>query len=277
MRKAINNRPLLFFYCISSLLITIQSACRSSANGNKINESVVTRRTITVETVFSGKILPYNIRTVYSTTKGHIVATKKTPGQLVRKGEPVVEIADQSGSIKIINADADGMVLNFFSNNGDAAQSSSLSQWPVFLLSDPVRKLVSADLDAISAQNIKEGQQLTIQVKDSVSLQGTIDYVNRLGTEINGNIRFHLSGKLNDSSNLVQLMGTMLPVHVVNEQQTNVLSIEKNAIVLKNGQSFVRVKQNNVVTLKPVVTGIADGNYIEIRSGIQENDKILLE
>lgn len=79
-----------------------------------------------------------------------------------------------------------------------------------------------------------------------------------------------------DVSKLFQ--GMTGKVTFITKQNTNVLYINNRAIIRENGQSYVKVKQDNgtVETVK-VVTGFSDGVNVEILEGLTEGQTVLIE
>ncbi len=66
-------------------------------------------------------------------------------------------------------------------------------------------------------------------------------------------------------------------VVVLHESRENVVTVPKSAIVKEEGASFVYVQEGDRSVYTPVQTGMSDGVYTEILSGVQEGDRVRAE
>lgn len=72
--------------------------------------------------------------------------------------------------------------------------------------------------------------------------------------------------------------GMSCEVVLVSEQAKDVLKVSKRAVTTQDGQATVKLKNaDGTSTVTPVVTGFTDGSEIEIVSGLEEGDTILIE
>lgn len=72
-------------------------------------------------------------------------------------------------------------------------------------------------------------------------------------------------------------VGDFAVICVFDERNENVLSIPKDAIHKDSTGSFVYVIRNGESIVNPIKTGITDGVYTEVVSGLQEGDEIMIE
>lgn len=72
-------------------------------------------------------------------------------------------------------------------------------------------------------------------------------------------------------------LGSYAVVVVINEVRENVLSVPKDAVGKEEDGSFVYVLRDGERVYTPVVTGMQDGVYTEILSGLEEGDRVLTE
>jgi len=63
-------------------------------------------------------------------------------------------------------------------------------------------------------------------------------------------------------------------VVVTTATRPNVLAIPKGAVKKSGKKSFAIVKLNGNVIEEPIATGWRDGGFIEVVSGLKENDKV---
>lgn len=248
-----------------------------SGKGGKETTVAIQKRTINQEFTFSARVLPFNASGGYAPVAGIVAAVKKIPGSLVQKEEVIVEVRDQNNKVYPVRAAADGILLAVYFSEGEYTGTGSGTSANLFTIGDTGRKVIVADLDEIDARKVKIGQPFTIRITDSVSLPGIVDYINNIGTETNGLIRFRLSGQVSDPGNIIQLLGVSLPVQVVSAKAEQVLSVEKRTVITRDNRHFLRVSEGKKTIEKEVSTGIDDGNYVEIKTGVAEGDKILVD
>ncbi|MCM1191949.1 MAG: hypothetical protein NC123_07685 [Butyrivibrio sp.] len=72
-------------------------------------------------------------------------------------------------------------------------------------------------------------------------------------------------------------IGSYAVVVVINEVRENVLSVPKDAVGKEEDGSYVYVLKDGERVYTPVVTGMQDGVYTEILSGLEEGDRVLTE
>lgn len=72
-------------------------------------------------------------------------------------------------------------------------------------------------------------------------------------------------------------MGEYAVIVVLHESRENVVTVPKSAIVKEEGASFVYVLEGDRSVYTPVQTGMSDGVYTEILSGVQEGDRVRAE
>ncbi len=71
--------------------------------------------------------------------------------------------------------------------------------------------------------------------------------------------------------------GMFAEVNVASETHRDVLTVPSNAVLIKGGKSVIAVIEGDVAIFKEVVTGIDNGQIIEIKSGLAKGDTIVFE
>jgi membrane fusion protein (multidrug efflux system) len=69
--------------------------------------------------------------------------------------------------------------------------------------------------------------------------------------------------------------GMFAQVKIVTGKRQNVLSISKESVLSKEGESFVFAVENNKAHKKPVAAGLSDDEYTEIRQGLTSDDNVI--
>lgn len=70
--------------------------------------------------------------------------------------------------------------------------------------------------------------------------------------------------------------GMFAEVQIVSESKDQVLIVPSDSVVIKSGKSLVAtVSEDNIPIYKEVVTGIDNGEFVEIKAGLQVGEKII--
>lgn len=72
-------------------------------------------------------------------------------------------------------------------------------------------------------------------------------------------------------------IGSELDVVIVLEEKSSVLLVDRDAVYKKSGKEYVTVIEGGNEIEKEVTTGLKDDDYIEITSGLTENEVVLTE
>ena len=74
------------------------------------------------------------------------------------------------------------------------------------------------------------------------------------------------------------IIGANADVRIITAEEKNIMSVNKTAIVSEENKSFVYVLDDkNIAHKKEVSTGIVSGEYIEIKSGLSSDDRVVVE
>ena len=85
-----------------------------------------------------------------------------------------------------------------------------------------------------------------------------------------------LEFQVNNEENLLK-KGLTGKLELVLEEKNNVLKIPKEAIIEKNGKSYVFVVVNNYAEEREVLLGITDDSNVEVLKGLKMQDKIVID
>ena len=85
-----------------------------------------------------------------------------------------------------------------------------------------------------------------------------------------------LEFQVNNEDNLLK-KGMTGKLELVLEEKNNVLKIPKEAIIEKNGKSYVFLVVNNYAEEREVLLGITDDSNVEVLKGLKMQDKIVID
>ena len=166
-----------------------------------------------------------------------VIVAKTQPGQTVTTNDAVLVLSDQL----IVRAQVDETDIGRIKPNMKAI--ISLDAYP--------DKKIDASVEHIYYES-KTVNNVTIYEVDLI-IQGAIPPFFRSG--MNANVDF------------------------IEQNKENILLIPKEAIYKENGNNYVLIKQNNAKSplKRQVVLGISDDRNVEVISGVNENDQIIIK
>jgi RND family efflux transporter MFP subunit len=77
------------------------------------------------------------------------------------------------------------------------------------------------------------------------------------------------------NSNRLLKPGMFARIEVVLLEKSGVLAIPSNAVMAGQGDRFVYVVEGNRATRRPIVTGIEQERFVEIKEGLKEGDQVV--
>ncbi len=160
---------------------------------------------------------------------------------------------------------------------GDAVPAGT----PLFTLTEP-NIAVTMQVSAGDRTKLKVGQSGTAQVQDSsVSAPGTIIKLDDFPTTDKETKKQYFKGTFQVQGKLDAADGTPVTVKIVTKQARGALTIPIAAVKQDGeGRDVVRVidlEQGGKTRDVPVKTGMTEGSYIEITSGLQADDVVVVE
>jgi HlyD family secretion protein len=90
-------------------------------------------------------------------------------------------------------------------------------------------------------------------------------------------VKCKINGNLNDPSGPNPAPGMNGSASIVTEQRPNVIAIPSAAVHSRGNEQVVDlIKDDGTIESRPVVTGLSDGDNIEVSSGLEVGDKVAL-
>ena len=118
---------------------------------------------------------------------------------------------------------------------------------------------------------IEEGEKVKIILEDK-ELEGTIKWISKTLDPFTKTLKVKILFKNPGGV----YPGMLCEVKIIAEKKRSVLSIEKDAI-LGEIVNYVFVKNKEKAVKKIIEIGIENGEYVEILSGLKENDTVILK
>ncbi len=208
-------------------------------------------------------------------TQGVSANVKKQYEAQVEEVVIQIKILEQRMEQSSIKAEFDGVITELNVHQGGMTQTgvpvveiqdeNSLGIYIEVLAEDSMR--VAKDMKFIvnTGDELKELKVNKIYPKAQPS-------VSDLGVEQR---RVRIEADLTEGLNLK--IGSELDVVIVLEEKSGVLLVDRDAVYKKSGKEYVTVIEGGNEVEKEVTTGLKDDDFIEITSGLTENEVVLTE
>ena len=207
--------------------------------------------------------------------------------QQSRQNYDIIKTGTTSGLGNIaqtqVRATVSGMVLDVPVKEGNQViEANNFNEGTsIASLADISKMIFEGKVDESEVGKITEGLPLEITVGaiENQKFDAVLDYIAPKGVAENGAIQFEIEGSLKelDSSQTFIRAGLSANASIILEKADNVLAI-KEALVqydIKTKKPFVEVEVGNQdYERKDVELGISNGIFVEVKSGINEADKI---
>jgi RND family efflux transporter MFP subunit len=123
---------------------------------------------------------------------------------------------------------------------------------------------------------IYKDQKVDVKVKVATDqiLKGTVKAVSPVPdqrTQI-----YPVEIEIDNADNLIK-PGMFAEILFDIEKRDNVLAIPSGAVQEDNGKKYVYVVENGIVKKRDIEIGLDNGNYVEIKSGLKEKDKVVVK
>jgi RND family efflux transporter MFP subunit len=104
--------------------------------------------------------------------------------------------------------------------------------------------------------------------------QGTVDALSPAPAQ--GTLTYPVEFSIQDSEERIKA-GMFAEIRIISDQRANVLMVPSKAVTIRNGEASVVVLKDKLPSFKPVTTGLDNGEWTEIISGLSEGEIIVVE
>lgn len=189
--------------------------------------------------------------------------------QIIKKGEKILKYSNG----KYIEAPYNCIITDYYvpavNKKCDSSNYIKISSIEDLYMNV---NITEQDLDKVS---LGQEVELVINYDESKVYQGTISKINETGTYNNGVTNFTAIVSIKNDGNLK--LGMSATCKIIIEKCTDLLCVPIEAVTIENGERYVIVKNGDKKNKVIVETGKSDANYVEITSGLNENDEIYYE
>lgn len=179
----------------------------------------------------------------------------------------------------VIVSPADGFVASISYKAGSSVTANTAMM--VISTNDAVSLSLSVSEDDITNVSVGQEASISLTAYDNQTFDGVVESVTaepaRSGSSsVSYTVVVQSTGKVGDIGTVFD--GMSGEATIIQKQVKDALNVNDKAITFKNGISTVLVRdQSGNVTTKTVKTGFSNGTSVEITSGLQEGDTVLME
>lgn len=159
--------------------------------------------------------------------------------------------------------------------NIEAGEMSSNAQ-PAVTIVDVNRIYVQIDVPENIINDLSIGQEAEAKVESASSdvIKGQIDSIS---PSADARTQLYQVKVYIDSQDNKVKPGMFSQIKLKVDKKENVLVVNSEAVVQKNGETLVYVVNDNKALQKPVTIGLDTGSHVEILSGLNKDDKVIIK
>lgn len=181
------------------------------------------------------------------------------------------EAAQENYDKTLIKAPFSGEVLQILAYEEDNVSPSM----QIIYLVNRDKMYVDVDIDEVDIKEISPGQpaQVTFDAYPDLKLPARVSNISPLANAESGITVVEVTLELTESDSRI-LSGFSAEVEITVEEAHSVLRVPTEAVVERNGRHFVLLMKEDKPTITPVQVGKGNEEYVEVVSGLKENDRI---
>ena len=210
------------------------------------------------------------------------LAEKQLWAMLGGEGNVDVENIDLAGNENItLTSSINGVVTSVNVEEGEKITSGTQAigggGTAIMTVADLSKMLVKASINEVDVVKLKKDQDVKIgfDAIRGIVYRGKVRRISPSGAEEDNLVVYPVEVEILSPDDRIR-PGMTADLDIIIEEADNVLSIPKQAVMSKDGQSMVLVKERGKVVPKPVITGISDEIKTEIKKGLEEGDTVLI-
>ena len=265
-------RTFLILLLIAALLLGGLFIYGKTRTGNTVTYQPYTasQGTISNALSFSGSLQLIDNATYTADAASEVRTVYVAAGDQVSAGQKLIRLSNG----QTIEAEFDGRVNQLLVNAGDEVlQGDSLIQ-----VADFSRMKVSIRVDEYDISDVHVGQSARVTVTATEqTVETVIDSINYISAST-GNVAYYTATAYVDVPEGVY-PGMQATISIPQSEAQNVVVLKLEAISFdETNQAYVLMqKADGTMEKVSITTGVSNGNYVEITSGLQSGDVVYAE
>ena len=184
-----------------------------------------------------------------------------------------MQMVDYAASVESgLKADFDGVITEMKVAEGTPVTNGSA----LLTIASNSQVHVTINLSKSDLAKVKEGQQADVTIAGN-KYEGQVSFINHVATTNANNMPVIEAQIAITNADEEIYLGVEAKVVIYAEKAEDVLLVPVEAVNADKNGDFVYIVENNLVVRKDVITGVSSDTYIEIVSGLNENDQVMTE
>ena len=192
----------------------------------------------------------------------------------ISSAEAALSKAEQALENATLVSPIDGLIATVNINPGDSVGANTVA----IEIVDPSIMQINGVLDEIDVPSVRIGQKanITLSSLSDLTLTGEVVAISSSGKTQSGVVSYSVTINLIVPDKVTLLAGMSATADIVTEEASNVLVVPDAAIGGTTAQPTVQVINNGVTETRVITTGIDDGSYTEVKSGLQNGEYVVV-
>lgn len=187
----------------------------------------------------------------------------------VRGKEADLQSAQVGESSSQIRSPLSGVVTNRLLNAGDMADPST----PIFEISDASALVLEAQIPAESGSSLRAGMRATLRAESALG-QNFSAVVQSVGQVDPQSGLLEVRVLVSNRGGALKI-GALASCDIITSRRPLAVTVPKSAVITRDGASVVMVAQGGTAHQKAVVTGVTNGDFLEIRRGLKPGERVI--
>lgn len=231
---------------------------------------------ITAKKTYDEAMLNYkNAKEIYDIAMDGINDEVDNAKEQVKEAKETLTAYEKMVKNGMITSDYAGIILSLGYAAGDTLNTSTAIA--SFADADAVTVTVSVSQEDVSTIAIDDVVNIVFSAYEEETYSGVVTAIDTAETsEDSSTIDYDVTVKVTgDVSKIYQ--GMTSNVTFITKELKNVVYVSNKAIQTEGTKSYVKKKEGNAIIKKEVVTGFSNGSSVEVQSGLEEGDIVLIE
>lgn len=246
------------------------------------NIGVVTRGELVQRVTITGTVTPNRKTVISAPYSGYVRKIYVQVGDHVRAGNPVISLSQSlkgsAGDVYPLLAPFDGTVVQVLRTEGEYVdqQNAQGGGNSMVRIDDLTRIFVEANSPEIEVAKLKVGQTAIIKASavTARSYTGKIKHISLASKEQKdwdkSRVEFPVDIEVTDADSQLK-PGMSVVVDIITNKLSNVLTL-RHEFIEKDGAKYLVVTEHG--EKKPIEVGLQNEEAFEIKSGLQEGERI---
>lgn len=269
-QKKKSKKKIVIWSLVGIIIVTIVSVVLFPPKGSgDFEEEKAQTGNITTYYSFSGAVEAKNRKTIISEAPMQIKEMKVRPGDKVKSGE-VVMVTNQGEKIK---APFKGEISKIYvEENAEIMSGAQLVD-----IVDYSALQTNVKVDEYDLKYLKVGEKVKVTINAlEKEIQGTVSAISKEATNENGVSYFTATVDLNKDQAMRVGMSTEAKILKQNANGVTTLSMKAIKFDSQNKPYVLIPSEKGMTTKKYIQTGINDGTIVEIKSGVEAGDVVMI-